>query len=221
MTRKERRKYLFSVEGKTEQWYLEWLQEQINGEEQSTYLVALTCSVEPNPLRRVKSLPILGKTEITHWCDFESEQPEFERHFLDILSQMKNAQSLGKKIIYHLGYSNLTFELWMILHKRDCFGAISDRTQYLQMINQAYGVNFETLDQYKSEDNFRRLLRNLSLSEVIQAICRAKTIMQSNPDLGYRQQQYKGYCYYRENPSLTIWESVETILVDCGLHQKA
>lgn len=33
----------------------------------------------------------------------------------------------------------------------------------------------------------------------------------------YLLQQYKGYKYYRENPALSIWESIEKILKDCNL----
>lgn len=29
--------------------------------------------------------------------------------------------------------------------------------------------------------------------------------------------QYKGYTYYKENPSLAAWEAIEKILIDCGL----
>ena len=29
--------------------------------------------------------------------------------------------------------------------------------------------------------------------------------------------QYKGYQYYKENPSLTAWEAIEKILKDCEL----
>lgn len=33
------------------------------------------------------------------------------------------------------------------------------------------------------------------------------------------QYQYKGYKYYKENPSLAIWEAIEKILKDCGLYK--
>jgi len=29
--------------------------------------------------------------------------------------------------------------------------------------------------------------------------------------------QYKGYRYYKENPSLMVWEAIEKILVEIGL----
>jgi len=53
---------------------------------------------------------------------------------------------------------------------------------------------------------------------VIDAINRAKTIMQRNQDNGYTLHQYKGYKYYKENPSLAIWEAIEKIIKDSGLY---
>jgi hypothetical protein len=53
---------------------------------------------------------------------------------------------------------------------------------------------------------------------VINAINRAKLIMQKNKDNRYTLHQYKGYKYYKENPSLDIWEPIEKILKDCGLY---
>lgn len=44
-----------------------------------------------------------------------------------------------------------------------------------------------------------------------------KKMMENNRTAGYKLQQYKGYAYYRENPSLSIWEQIERILVECGL----
>lgn len=41
--------------------------------------------------------------------------------------------------------------------------------------------------------------------------------MQSNQANGYQLQRYKGYSFYRENPSLMVWEVVEKILKDCNL----
>lgn len=37
---------------------------------------------------------------------------------------MKAAQNSGKDIKYQLGYSNFTFELWIIVHKTDCNGVL-------------------------------------------------------------------------------------------------
>ena len=72
------KKYYFSVEGKTEKWYLDWLQNAINTANTATYKVVFDSKVEKN-------------------------------------------------ITYKLGYSNFTFELWMILHKQDCNTCFDNR----------------------------------------------------------------------------------------------
>ena len=155
--RKITRKYYFTVDGETEQWYFEWLAKQIN------------CTPDAT-------------------C---------------------------------LGYSNFTFELWVVLHKEDCFGALSHRSQYLVPINRAFGENFENLDQYKHENNFKRVLQKLCLQSVRDAVYRSRSITDRNHEHGYSLHQYKGYTYYRENPSLSLWESIEKILFDCGLMEKS
>lgn len=73
------------------------------------------------------------------------------------------------------------------------------------------------MDEYKHETNFRRCLSKLSIQNVIYAINRAKQLMNINKQNGYVLQQYKGYSFYRENPSITVWEIVERILTDCEL----
>lgn len=213
--RKENRTYYFSVEGETEQWYLEWLQRIINAEPNAKYTVKLDSKIQKDPLSRVKRMTIVGKTEITHIFDYESDEEIHVKQFKAALERMKEAQNTGKNIKYHLGYSNFTFELWMILHKVDCNGSLMHRRQYLIPLNRAYGENFENLDQYKHENNFKRILSNLTLDNVRQAVRRSKVIMRKNEEMGYRLQEYKGYRYYKENPSLSLWEQIERILMDC------
>ncbi len=214
---KENRTYYFSVEGETEQWYLEWLQRIINSYSPAKYTVKLDSKIQKDPLARAKGLTILGKTNITHIFDRESEENVHVKHFQTTLDRMKMAQNIGKSITYHLGYSNFTFELWMILHKSDCNGSLAHRSQYLAPLNTAYDEKFENLDQYKHEDNFKRILQQLTLEHVCAAIQRSKTIMRRNQDYGYILQEYKKYKYYKENPALSIWESIEEILRECEL----
>ncbi|MEG1615272.1 MAG: hypothetical protein RR343_07285 [Oscillospiraceae bacterium] len=56
--RKSTKKYCFSVEGETEQWYLKWLQDTINNTEESAYKGSLDCLVQKNPVKRAKSLVV-------------------------------------------------------------------------------------------------------------------------------------------------------------------
>ena len=214
--RKENRTYYFSVEGETERWYLEWLQRMINADPTARYTVKLYSEIQ-DPLTYAKRLTIVGKTEITHIFDYESEEPNHVKQFKTTLEHMKEVQNSGKSIKYQLGYNNFTFELWIILHKADCNGTLSYRHQYLIPLNQAYNEHFENLNQYKHEDNFKRILGQLTLDHVREAIRRSKVIMQRNQEAGYTLHQYKGYKYYKENPSLFIYVSIEKILRECNL----
>lgn len=216
MIRKENRTYYFSVEGETEKWYLDWLQSTINANATANYTVKLDSVIQKNPLVRVKRLTCIGKTEITHIFDKESEDDAHVKQFQETLGRMKKAQNIGKEITYHLGYSNFTFELWMILHMTDCNASLTHRSQYLKHLNCAYGESFESLDQYKQENNFKRILKKLSLDQVRDAISRSKQMMQRNADDGFVLQQYKGYKYYKENPSLSLWNMIEKILNECN-----
>lgn len=103
------------------------------------------------------------------------------------------------------------------MHKSDCNGSYAHRRQYLAPLNSAHHEIFENMGEYKHEDNFKRILSRLTLNDVVDAVNRAKKILQTNQENRYVLQQYKGYRYYKENPSLAIWEAIEKILKDCGL----
>ncbi|MEC0144335.1 hypothetical protein [Paenibacillus alginolyticus] len=103
-----------------------------------------------------------------------------------------------------------------MIHKIDC-SFLAHRDHYLRHINRAFGEEFTELDTYKQRSNFQRVLGKISLDDVKAAIRRAKSIMQRNEENGLRLLEHKGFKYYTDNPSLTIHESVERILKDCGL----
>ena len=130
-------KYYFSVEGETENWYLKWLQELINNTEESEYLVSIDCPVNKNPVKRVKSMNVTKKITIYHFFDYESDDEIHVKRFKEAMDNMKKAQTY-KQVTYKSGYTNFTFDLWIILHKMDCYGAYSHRKQYIAPINKAY-----------------------------------------------------------------------------------
>lgn len=208
--------YFFSVEGETEYWYLKWLENIININENSTNKVSIKCDIQKDPLKYAKKLTVLGKTVVYHLSDYESDESVHVRQFFTTMDRMKQASS-DKQITYRFGYSNLTFDLWIILHMADCNGYISHRDNYIKLLNRAYGENFESMHEYKHEDNFKRCLGKLQLTNVIDAVNRAEAIMQKNQENGYTLHQYKGYSYYKENPSLAIWKAIEKILKDCEI----
>ena len=114
----ETRKYTFTVEGETEQWYLLWLRDQINSFEKRKNNVAIVAKVQQSPMKYAKSINAKSTPRITHICDVESNEPVHVEKYQRILSEMKESKTL-KKIDYELGYSNYAFELWMVLHKKN------------------------------------------------------------------------------------------------------
>ena len=152
-----------------------------------------------------------------HLCDYESNEEIHVRQFTETMDKMKAATKIGKQIRYEFGYSNLTFDLWMILHKADCVGSLAHRRLYLHPLNRAYDAHFETMDDYKHENHFKWCLNQLDLNNVKDAIHRADAIMKRNEDSGYRLLQYKGFHYYQENPSLEIHTVISHVLSDCEL----
>lgn len=215
--RKSTKKYFFTVEGETEKWYLEWLRDRINECEKANFKVSFDIQIQKNPLKRVKNLTATSKTEIWHLSDYESDDPIHVKQFTETMDNMKAATNLGKQISYKFGYTNLTFDLWIILHKAACNGSKAHRKNYINPLNQAYGEKFENMDEYKHEANFKRCLAQLSLDNVRCAIERADNIMKKNRENGYCLYEYKGYKYYKENPSLAINEIIEKIFKDCKL----
>lgn len=216
--RKETKQYWFTVEGETEKWYLEWLQETINDIPEALYKISIKSKVLQSPGKYAKTVNPLSTPVVTHWCDYESNDEVHVNKFEDILKQLRDSTgSEGKNFKYDLGYSNYTFELWMVLHKEDCNGSFAHRKQYLASINSAYQEDFEDLDKLKREDNFKRVLKKLTFNDVVSAVNRAKVIMNNNKTNKLKLMIYGRYKYYIDNPSLTIWESVEEILKDCNI----
>lgn len=213
--RKLTRKYYFSVEGETEKAYLKWLEKSINGSD-CKYSVSFSVKVQKDPLSFVKGLCIQEKTIIFHLCDYESDETCHQQQFERTMSRMRESEKQGKCVAYRLGYSNFTFDLWIVLHKMDCNGPLSDRHQYLSKINSAFSESFENMDSYKKKENFERCLSKLTLNDVYEAVRRAQRIMEHNAN-NYSEVCYKKFKYYRENPSLEIGTIIGKILKDCGV----
>lgn len=222
--RKLCKRYYFSVEGDTEEWYLDHLQHLINNCEKSLYNVKLIHDRKKDPCKMIKALSSPNKITINHFCDIESNQEEHKKIFRATLDNMRAACSMGKKISCVLGYSNFTFDLWIALHKDDCNAQLSDRKQYLKFLNSGFETAFNSMDEYKEEDNFKRCLKKITLDDVFAAIKRAEKIMANNQSSGFKPFEYKKFTYYTENPSLSVHEIIADILKECKLlpsYQKA
>lgn len=215
---KTNNKYYFSVDGETEELYLDHLQQLINNCDKATKKVKLVhdkCSVT----KKANKIPAIYSVRVFHLCDYESNSAEHVKNFQQVLKDLRNVSKINKCLKYGLGYSNFTFELWIVLHKKQLKSHLNDRTQYLKHINEAFGENFESLDEYKKKENFKKVLAKITLDDVVSAIDRADEIRDTHEKLG-EIITYGDFKYCKENPDLTVQKCVREILEDCGIITK-
>ena len=143
MNRKIRKNYYFSIEGETEKWYFKWLENQINNNDNASFKVNFTVYVQKEPARAIKRITSVDKIEIVHVFDFE--EPQNEEAFKNTLSSMKKAAGIKRVKKYYLGYSNYSFDLWIILHKSNMRIKRTHRSDYLSDINRNFNTHFESM----------------------------------------------------------------------------
>jgi len=214
MKQKFSQKFLFAIEGETEKYYLEWLAEQINKTPQAAYKCTIPSpqkGKDPSIVRRCFNN--LYKETVYYLID--KERYNDEQEFKDFIQKLTPTKR-EKSIIFKLGYSNVSFELWILLHKMNFTKPVEKPKDYLKYINKTFCCSFENLEQFKNETNFKKLLSKLSLEDVKTAIKRAHQIQKIN-ERNFEQQSFCKYEYYKENPSLSIHEIIEKILKDCGI----
>lgn len=200
-------------------WYLEHLQKLINDNESVKCTVKIHAKKEKSPIKYAKKVSNLYQINIFHICDYEADDEEHIRLFHNIIDEAKKVSKLKPGIKYELGYSNFTFELWMICHKKLLSGALTSRGQYLSNINEIFQSRFLSLDDYKREENFKKILKEHinSLDVVRTALKNADKIRQKNIDNGEHWVEHSGYRYYRNNPDINMQELIRKIFEDCEI----
>lgn len=170
MIRKESRQFNISVEGiNCEKMYFEHLAKLINDSDSTYNLKVDPRKMTPmqyakrNAYRPVEKRKGNRNLPYIHIQDIEDYHSEFHRKkFYETIDEMREAEDeFG--ISYELGYSNYTFELWMLLHVADMKHAIKDRRAYLAPINRWFHRNFTNLDEFKREATFQEILEEVAL----------------------------------------------------------
>ena len=71
-------------------------------------------------------------------------------------------------------YSNVNFDLWLILHEQDYNKRVSKNDAYINDVRRVYGL--KRADDIKSEDVINKILGQITLKDVKEAIKRAENI---------------------------------------------
>ena len=65
----EKKQYVLTVEGETEQWYFLWLRDQVNKVETRKFNMAITIKVQQSPRSYYKGVIAKSVPEVIHICD--------------------------------------------------------------------------------------------------------------------------------------------------------
>ena len=92
------------------------------------------------------------------------------------------------------------------------------RLKMIESIFQLLDVLDIPLAQFKNFLDLKKVLDELNIDDVKNAVTRAKLITEKNfQEKKGKKEEYRGYTFYNENPSLSIHEIIEQILKDCKL----
>ena len=115
-------KYFISCEGETERWYFEWLQKEINKDSRTTQKVEFIFrNLTPSSfVKSNNSTFTKGMIEGSIFCRIQDIEDYSDFHINKLHSLFesnKKAKQLFKNYNFMIGYSNFTFEVWiMALH---------------------------------------------------------------------------------------------------------
>lgn len=217
----ESRQFWISVEGECEEIYFDHLEKLMNQSGRYRYQAKIICR-KLSPLRLVKRegykfLPHgKGRPSYFHIQDIEDYyDAECKKKFYNLLDEFSKVQKEhGVECL--LGYSNYTFELWLLLHIHDMSGGVTNRTAYLTPINQYFQKSFASLHDFKSEKAYRDIMDEyITLDSVKLAVARADEMVARNAANGKEFVKYKNFGFYKDNPDLTVHEVVKKIFETC------
>ncbi|MDR3048669.1 MAG: RloB family protein [Elusimicrobiota bacterium] len=210
--RREAIKFYISVEGNTEELYCRHLQSLVNNSQIPLFNLSLTIAQSKSPRKFIKNKLFIC-AQAFHIFDYDNDDNLFKATLKEI-SDINDGYK--DKVIYKSGYSNISFDLWILLHKTKFASHIFNCNQYLPLINKAYNAYFESMDKYKQEEKFKKqILSKITLDDVFQAIKNANEIREQNKKTNKKSAQYYGQKYYLDNPDLTVHECIEEMLREC------
>lgn len=146
--------------------------------------------------------------------DYDFRKDRFKKSIEKCDKLMRDNAKKGKKkdaMKFYHAYSNVDFDLWMLLHKQDCRRTVTTTDAYKLDIRNAYGLAKDA--DIKDKKVIEGMLQQITLEDVKLAIQRAEKIRASKLP-GDAQKVGDSICY--DNPDLSIHEFVKMVLVDCG-----
>ena len=199
----QKRQYLCACEGQQEELYLKHLGRLIN----------------ELPGRKIKFVTVihppryLEKVNVSYDCvalfDHDSNDKTFQANITicDKLNKKEMRKSkIDRRRIWH-AYSNLNFDLWLILHKEDFSRCVYGNDQYADDVRRIYGL--APTDNIKSKDTLANILNCITLENIESAISRANALIEQKLE-GDKKIISSSICC--ENPDLSIHRFIRAVI---------
>ena len=142
--------------------------------------------------------------------DYDFKDAEFRQNIINCEQLRRNSRRGNGKNVYH-AYSNVNIDLWFILHKEEYNRPVDSNDAYVADVRRIYGLNNEA--DIKEKGNLERILRQINLDDVRNAIRRADQI---------RSGKLESDCFMvgtvvcYSNPDFSLHEFAKIVLQDCG-----
>lgn len=201
-----RRTYLCVCEGQQEKMYLAHISKLLNRFPERVVRFNTTIGL-PKGLEKRSYV----EYDSAALFDQDGRQPEFEEGIRVCQSLNRLGQrGRSKKRVYH-AYSNVNFDLWLILHKENFTRPVTANDAYVQDVRRIYQLGREV--DIKEEGVIGRILSQITLDDVRCAIRRADAIRSAKPATDARN-IHGAVCY--NNPDFSLHEFLRTVLREFG-----
>lgn len=193
-------------EGQQEQHYLTHIGRLLNRSPQR--VVKFNCVVgNPHELTKKANYYEYDKVAV---FDHDMNRKAFVRA-LELCDRLNSISRRRKQSQVFHAYSNVNFDLWLILHKRDYNRPVGSTDAYRTVVRDVYGLPSNA--DIKHANVMGRILEQISLEDVWAAIHRADVIRQSKLEsdcctIGSTK------CY--PNPDFSIHDFLRYVLEKCG-----
>lgn len=193
------------------------------GQQEELYLKHIAYLLKKLPERIVTFNTIYGfpdrlKNSYTEYdnvalFDYDFKDIQFENNIKicdDLKKLNKSTKRKSGKKVYH-AYSNVNFDLWLLLHKEDYNKPVYNTNAYIKDVRRIYGLGSE--DDIKNKNVIEKILSQITLDNVKEAIIRAENIRKRKIDTD-KKIIGSSFCY--SNPDFSIHKFLQIVLSDCG-----
>ncbi|WP_461205020.1 RloB domain-containing protein [Clostridium sp. DL1XJH146] len=192
------------------------------GQQEELYLKHVASLLKQYPQRVVTINTMIGgayklKKTYTEYdnaalFDYDFNNVEFEKN-IGICDQLKNSNKSTKrkngKKVFH-AYSNVNFDLWLILHKEDYNRIVSQNHAYISDVRRIYKLS--AIEDIKKKNVIDKILAQITLDDVKKAIIRADKIRERKLETD-KMIVASSTCY--SNPDFSIHQFLKFVLKDC------